>query len=194
MLRKMPGLQVDKDGKITAQGQKVEKVLVDGEEFFGDDPTMATKNIQADAVEKVQVFDKKSDQAAFTGIDDGTKSKTLNLTLKEDKKKGYFGKMELGSNFTNRWNNNIMANSFKSKRKLSLYGIMSNTGKTGLDWDESSKYGDNNNLEYNEDGGFFFTSGGDEFDSYGAFRGEGVPTSWSAGTQYSKKYETTSKI
>lgn len=190
MLRKMPGLQVDKDGKVTAQGEKVEKVLVDGEEFFGDDPTMATKNLQADAVDKVQVFDKKSDQAAFTGIDDGTKTKTLNLTLKEDKKKGYFGKVELGSDLKNRWNNNVMANSFKAKRKLSVYGIMSSTGKTGLDWDESSKYGENNNIEYNEDGGYFFSSSGnDEFDSYGAFRGQGLPTSWSSGAQYSKKYD-----
>ncbi len=73
MLKKLPGIQVDKDGKITAQGEKVDKVLVDGEEFFGDDPTIATKNIQADAIDKVQVFDKKSDQATFTGIDDGVK-------------------------------------------------------------------------------------------------------------------------
>lgn len=189
MLRKLPGLQVDKDGKITAQGEKVEKVLVDGEEFFGDDPTMATKNIQADAVDKVQVFDKKSDQAVFSGIDDGSKKKTLNLTLKEDKKKGYFGKIELASDLRNRWNNNVMVNSFKSKRKISVFGIMSSTGKTGLDWDESSKYGENNNLEYNEDGGYFFSEGGDEFDSYGSFRGQGLPTSWSGGAQFSKKYD-----
>ncbi len=84
MLRKLPGLQVDKDGNITAQGEKIEKVLVDGEEFFGDDPTMATKNLQADAVDKVQVYNKKSDQSTFTGIDDGQKNKVLNLTLKED--------------------------------------------------------------------------------------------------------------
>ena len=190
MLRKMPGLQVDKDGNVTAQGEKIEKVLVDGEEFFGDDPTMATKNIQADAVDKVQFFDKKSDQAVFSGIDDGTKSKTLNLTLKEDKKKGYFGKVELGTDFNNRWNNNVMANSFKAKRKLSVYGIMSSTGKTGLNWQESSKYGENNNIEYNEDGGFYFSGGGgDEFDSYGSFGGQGLPTSWSAGAQYSRKFD-----
>lgn len=189
MLRKMPGLQVDKDGNVTAQGEKIEKVLVDGEEFFGDDPTMATKNIQADAVDKVQVFDKKSDQAAFSGIDDGKKSKTLNLTLKEDKKKGYFGKLDLGSDLKNRWNNNLMANSFKSKRKLSVYGIMSTTGKTGLNWQESSKYGENNNIEYNEDGGFYFSSGSsDEFDDYGSYGGQGLPTSWSGGAQYSRKF------
>lgn len=190
MLRKMPGLQVDKDGNITAQGEKVEKVLVDGEEFFGDDPTMATKNLQADAIEKVQVFDKKSDQAAFTGIDDGSKKKTLNLTLKEDKKKGYFGKVELGSDFKDRWNNSVMVNSFKSKRKISVFGIMSSTGKTGLSWEENGKYGEVNAPEYNEDGGYYFMSGEDDEFGNGSFNGQGLPTSWSGGLQYSRKFDT----
>lgn len=75
LLKQLPGIQVDKDGKITAQGQAVNKVLVDGEEFFGDDPTLVTKNIRADMVDKVQLYDKKSDQAAFTGIDDGQKQR-----------------------------------------------------------------------------------------------------------------------
>ena len=189
MLRKMPGLQVDKDGNVTAQGEKIEKVLVDGEEFFGDDPTMATKNLQADAIDKVQVFDKKSDQSAFTGIDDGTKTKTLNLTLKEDKKKGYFGKVELAGGPANRWNNNVMANSFKSKRKLSVYGIMSSTGKTGLDWDEKGKYGSGNNMEYSSDGGFFMWSGSDDEFEDGNFNGRGIPTAWNGGVQYSKKFD-----
>ena len=118
MLKKMPGLQIDKDGKITAQGENVEKVLVDGEEFFGDDPTVATKNLQADAIDKVQVFDKKSDQAAFTGIDDGSKQKTINLTLKDDKKKGYFGKLQAGSDLNENWNNSAMFNKFRAKSKL----------------------------------------------------------------------------
>ena len=91
LLKKLPGIQVDKNGEIKAMGEKVEKVLVDGEEFFGDDPGMAVKNLRADAVKEVQVFDKKSEQAEFTGIDDGKTQKTINLKLKEDKKKGYFG-------------------------------------------------------------------------------------------------------
>ncbi len=86
LLKKLPGIQVDKDGKIKAMGETVEKVLVDGEEFFGDDPGMAVKNLRADAVKEVQVFDKKSDQAEFTGIDDGKTQKTINLKLKDDKK------------------------------------------------------------------------------------------------------------
>lgn len=71
LLRKMPGIQVNSKGEITAQGERVKKVLVDGEEFFSDDPAVVTKNLRADAIDKVQAFDKKSDQAAFTGIDDG---------------------------------------------------------------------------------------------------------------------------
>nr|MBP9690084.1 TonB-dependent receptor [Bacteroidia bacterium] len=96
LMKKLPGIQVDKDGKITAQGKEVKKVLVDGEEFFGDDPTIATKNIKATQVESIQVFDKKSEQATISGIDDGVSDKTINLKLKEDAKKGYFGKVSAG--------------------------------------------------------------------------------------------------
>ena len=86
LLKRLPGIQVNSKGEIKAQGEQVNKVLVDGEEFFSDDPAVVTKNLRADIVDKVQVFDKKSDQAAFTGIDDGVKTKTINLQLKEDKK------------------------------------------------------------------------------------------------------------
>ncbi|MGV3545622.1 MAG: carboxypeptidase-like regulatory domain-containing protein, partial [Pedobacter sp.] len=96
LLKKFPGVTVDAQGKITAQGKTVEKVLVDGEEFFGDDPTLVTKNLRADMVDKVQLFEKSSDQAAFTGVDDGQKAQTLNIVLKEDKKQGYFGKVDAG--------------------------------------------------------------------------------------------------
>ena len=88
LLKIMPGISVNSKGEITTQGQKVQKVLVDGDEFFGDDPTMATQNLNAKDVAKVQVFDRKSDQSTLTGIDDGTKQKTVNLILKEDAKKG----------------------------------------------------------------------------------------------------------
>ena len=97
LLKKLPGIQVDKDGNIKAMGETVQKVLVDGEEFFGDDPGMAVKNIRADAVKEVQVFDKKSDQSEFTGIDDGKTQKTINLKLKENKKTGYFGKVDVSA-------------------------------------------------------------------------------------------------
>ena len=188
LLKKLPGIQVDKDGKITAQGETVQKVLVDGEEFFSDDPTIVTRGFTADAVDKVQTFDKKSEQAEFTGVDDGQKTKTLNVKLKEDRKKGYFGKLELGSNGDRYWNNNLMLNAFKGKRKFAAYGIMSSTGKTGLDFRESNNYGTNNasmNTD-NDDGIFFMSSGNDEFGSN--YWGEGLPKGWAGGMHYSNKW------
>lgn len=188
MLKKVPGFQVDKDGKITVHGDKIEKVLVDGEEFFGDDPTVATKNLDAAALDKFQVFDKKSDQATFTGIDDGIKTKTLNLKLKEDRKRGVFGKLELGGGPQDKWNNSLMANAFKGKRKLSFYGIMSSTGKTGLGWDEANKYGDNTPQAFVADDGNTYYSAGN-YDSFGDVYGSGIPKSWSAGINYGNKFD-----
>lgn len=96
VLKKMPGMQVSKDGTITAQGEQVQRVLVDGKRFFGDDPKMATKNLPPDVVDKIQVFDGLSDQSAFSGFDDGSRVKTINIITKKDKRKGYFGRGSAG--------------------------------------------------------------------------------------------------
>ncbi len=186
LLKAMPGIQVDKNGKIIAQGQEVQKVLVDGEEFFSDDPTVATRNIRADAVDKVQVFDKKSDQAAFTGIDDGEKTKTINLKLKEDKKNGYFGKVSAGGGLKDKFNNEAMVNFFKGKRKIAAFGTMSNTGQTGLNWQDSRQYlGSDENFEYDENSGFFYSfAENDAFD----FNGNGLPRAWTGGAHFSNKW------
>lgn len=185
LLKVMPGIQVDKDGKIVAQGQQVQKVLVDGEEFFSDDPTIATRNIRADAVDKVQVYDKKSDQAEFTGIDDGEKTKTVNLKLKEDKKNGYFGKLSAAGGLKDKYSNEAMVNYFKGKKKFSAYGIMSNTGQSGLSWQDRRKYSGGDNFEYDEDNGFFYSMGGvSSFD----YRGDGLPRVWTGGAHFSNKW------
>jgi len=186
LLRKMPGIQVNSKGEITAQGEKVQKVLVDGEEFFSDDPAVVTKNLRADAVDKIQAFDKKSEQAAFTGIDDGQKLKTLNIQLKEDKKKGYFGKAEVGSDFDRYRYGKLLANSFKGKRKISGYLTTDNTKYESLNWDENRNYaGDaNTNTEINDDGGMMIWSNGDEFSW-----GRGFPTSTTGGLHFSNKWD-----
>lgn len=185
LLRKLPGIQVNSKGEITAQGERVQKVLVDGEEFFSDDPAVVTKNLRADAVEKVQSFDKKSDQAVFTGIDDGQKIKTLNLTLKEDKKKGYFGKLEGGGDFNKYATGKALANAFKGKRKISGYLTTDNTKYEALNWDESRNYGGdaNSSTEMSDDGSMMFFSSGDEFSW-----GRGFPTSTTAGLHFSNKW------
>jgi hypothetical protein len=187
LLKKLPGIQVGKDGTITAMGEKVTKVLVDGEEFFGDDPGIAVKNLRADAIDKVQVFDKKSDQATFTGIDDGVKDKTINLKLKDDKKKGYFGKASGSGGLPDYYNNSAMINAFKAKRKLAAYGIMSNTGKNGLDWQDSNNYGGGmgDNMTIEDNGDVFFTSSSDDYEGNNS---GGIPKSWSGGLHYSDKF------
>lgn len=96
VLKKMPGMQVSKDGTITAQGEQVQRVLVDGKRFFGDDPKMATRNLPPDVVDKIQVFDGLSDQSTFSGFDDGNRVKTINIITKKDKRKGYFGRGTAG--------------------------------------------------------------------------------------------------
>ena len=192
LLKKLPGIQVDKNGQITAQGQKVQKVLVDGEEFFGDDPTLVTQNIRADMVDKVQVFDKKSDQATFTGIDDGVKTKTLNLKLKDDKKKGYFGKLDLGAGTNNFYNSQLMFNKFRKKEKLSFYGILSNTGKIGLNWQDQRSYGDNSSaIQFDDNGNGFFdgSSGRDDLEGWGgSYNGQGYPKVQTGGAHYNNKW------
>lgn len=194
LLRKLPGFQVDRNGQITAQGQKVSKVLVDGEEFFSDDPAVVTQSLRADAIDKVQSFDKKSDQAEFTGIDDGQRSKTVNLVMKDDKKKGYFGKLSAGLGTEERRNGEAMLNYFKGKKKFSAYGILSNTGKIGLNWDERDKFGGgmdmgDGNVEVGA--GFIMISGGsdNDFNDWGSqYWGEGIPQVFKGGAHFSNKW------
>jgi hypothetical protein len=190
LLKRLPGLTVDSKGQITAQGQRVEKVLVDGDEFFGDDPTLATRNLQALAVKEVQVFDRKSDQATFTGVDDGQSQKTINLKLKDEFKRGYFGKVKLAGGLPERWENQAMINSFKDKRKLSVYGIMANTNNNALGWTDESQFGGNmnTNTEIGDDGSIMMWSSGDEFGGTGGYYGEGLPTTWNIGTSYGNKW------
>jgi Outer membrane protein beta-barrel family/Carboxypeptidase regulatory-like domain len=196
LLKKLPGIQVDKNGEIKAMGEKVEKVLVDGEEFFGDDPGMAVKNLRADAVKEVQVFDKKSEQAEFTGIDDGKTQKTINLKLKEDKKKGYFGKVDAAAgpqqNIDHRYNTNLMFSTFKGKRKLSAFLLNGNTGQDGLNWQDNEKFGgesDNYSMSMDEDGGMMYMWRGGSSDDEPYINTEnGFIKNINAGVQYSNKW------
>ncbi|HEY0273573.1 MAG TPA: carboxypeptidase regulatory-like domain-containing protein, partial [Chitinophaga sp.] len=110
LVKKLPGVQVDKDGTITAQGQQVTRILVDGKPFFGTDPKLATKNLPADIVDKVQIIDRKSDQAQFTGIDDGNIEKAINIVLKPEKRKGYFGRATAGYGTDDHFMGSLTAN------------------------------------------------------------------------------------
>ena len=129
LLKKLPGVEVDKDGNVKAQGEDIPKIYVDGKEFFGNDPKMATKNITADMIASVQVFDDMSDQAKFSRIDDGSRTKAINIKLKKDKKKGYFGRGSAGVGSDGRYSASITANRFNDVRKISIVGGANNLNR-----------------------------------------------------------------
>lgn len=133
LLKRMPGMEVDRDGSVTSQGKSVTRVLVEGKEFFGRDPKMATKNIPANAIDKVQVFDKKSDRAEFTGIDDGEEETTINFVLREDKKNLGFGRVSAGvgadANKDARYNLAATYSTFKNGNQLSFVGNANNVNQ-----------------------------------------------------------------
>jgi hypothetical protein len=93
MIKKLPGVVVDKNGNVTAAGEQVKKVTVDGRDFFGDDATAALRNLPSSVIEKIQVFDKLSDQAEFTGFDDGNSTKSINIVTKANMRNGQFGRV-----------------------------------------------------------------------------------------------------
>jgi len=187
LLKQLPGIQVDKNGKITANGEAVTKVLLDGEEFFGDDPTLVTKNIRADMVEKFQLYDKKSDQAAFTGIDDGVKIKTINVVLKQDKKKGTFGKVEAGVGNDQYYEGEVLWNKFTANAKYALYATDGNDGKTGLGFADQDKIGAGSSNIVAVDGGIVISTSSADFSSQ--YNGNGLPLGRSGGAHYDSKWD-----
>jgi len=132
MLKKMPGVEVDRDGTIRVNGKRISRVLVNGKDFFNGDPKMATRNLTADAIDKVQVFDKQSDQSEFTGIDDGNKTPTINLQLKKDKKNAAFGKATIAAGTNDHFDGQFNINKFKGDQQLSAIGMANNTNRQGF--------------------------------------------------------------
>ncbi len=126
LIKKMPGVTVQTDGTVKAQGEDVRRVLVDGKEFFGEDPTMALKTIPAEIIDKIQVYDRASDQAQFTGFDDGNAQKTLNIITKSDKNMGNFGKLYAGYGTENRYWAGGNVNYFKGDTRISVIGLSNN--------------------------------------------------------------------
>lgn len=142
LLKRLPGISVDRNGNLSAFGRPVEKLMIDGEEYFSEDPTLVTRSLRSNIIEKVQVFDKATDQAAFSKVKDGNTAKTINLELKADKKKGYFGKIKAGTNFGSYYDNQVMINRFNGDQKLAIFLIHSNLGETGLSWNDTRTYSD----------------------------------------------------
>ncbi|MFZ1533772.1 MAG: outer membrane beta-barrel family protein [Chitinophagaceae bacterium] len=188
LLKKLPGVKVEKDGTIKAQGEKVSRVLVDGKEFFGNDPKVATRNLPADAVDKVQVYDKQSDQAQLTGFEDGNYEKTINLKLKKDKKKGVFGKINAGAGNKERYEGKFNVNSFKGARQFSAIGMVNNTNAEGFSFMDILNFtGELSRMQRGGGGNINLNVSGDEAAAMGinaGGRNNGINTAWGGGLNY----------
>jgi hypothetical protein len=125
LIRKMPGITMQ-GGQIQAQGEQVQKILVDGREFFGSDPNIALRNLPADAIDRVEVLDQRSDQSRLTGFDDGSYTKTINIILRSDRKNGSFGRTYAGYGNDDRYAAGGSVNFFKGDQRISLLGLFNN--------------------------------------------------------------------
>ncbi len=137
LLKKMPGLEIERDGTIKNQGEQVTRVLVDGKPFFGNDPKMATRNLPAEIIEKVQVIDAKSEESQFTGFDDGNRIRTVNIITKKNRKKGFFGKVSISSGDQDRNAHALSITRLNGDRKISFitqYNNINNQNFSAMDF------------------------------------------------------------
>ena len=132
LLKRLPGVEIGSDGKITANGKEVKKILIDGKEFFSDDPTVASKNIPADMINKLQVIDRKSDLARLTGVDDGEDETVINLTVKKGMNNGWFGTVNAGYGTDKRYAGNVMINHFRDGNQFTILGGGNNVNNLGF--------------------------------------------------------------
>lgn len=141
LLKKMPGIEIDSEGKITVNGREIKKIMVDGEEFFSTDPKVASKNLPAKMVEKLQVLDRRTDMAQMTGFDDGEEETIINLMVKPGMKEGLFGNAFVGYGTKGRYEGNAMVNYMKDKNQYTVLGGFNNTNNAGFSDLASSMFG-----------------------------------------------------
>lgn len=192
MLRRLPGIDVDADGNIKAQGKDIKRVYVDGKTFFGDDPKAATKNLGAETITKIQVYNEASEQSKLTGIDDGKEQKAMNLELKEEYKKGAFGKITAAVGTEERWASRGNYNRFNKKEQFSIIAYANNINQTGVNWEDYGEFKGQNTFNDNDNGDFGFGGGGRMYYMGGDggdvpfnnFDGRGFTDNYGAGANY----------
>ncbi len=187
VLKRLPGVEVDSDGKITSNGKEVDKVLVNGQVFFSKDPKVATKSLPKEVIDKIQILDTKTKTQEFTGEEGDGDTKTINLTIKEDKNKGYLGRVSAGYGTDERYQANGLLNYFKDQERVSVIAGSNNINNAGFSFDEiydmvgrSSRRG----ISMNNQGGF--SVGGLSFGF-----GQGIVTSSNIGASYANQKKGT---
>lgn len=157
LIKKLPGLKVDAAGNITVNGKPVQRILVNGKSFFGDDPKIATKNLPKSIIDKIQVVDTKTKEQEFTGEEGDQESKTINITIDEDKNKGFFSRLTLSGGTDNRYAMSGIANYFKDKTRISVIAGSNNINSPGFSFDEVyDMMGNVRSISRRSDGSFGF--------------------------------------
>ncbi|MBO6879080.1 outer membrane beta-barrel protein [Winogradskyella sp.] len=178
LLKQLPGVEVDEQGNITVNGKPVNKILVNGKPFFGNDPTITTKNLTKDIIEKIQIVDTKTKSEAFSGEAGDQENKTINLTIKEENNKGVFGRVSAGAGTDERYEYAGMLNFFDNDRRISILAGGNNINSPGFSFGEISKmFGTGGGISFNSNG--TFAVGGRSFGG-----GQGITTSRSTGLNY----------
>lgn len=165
LLKRLPGVDVDSQGKITANGQTVSKILIDGKEFFADDPTVASRNLPVDMVDKLQVVNRKSDLARITGVDDGEDETVINLTVKKGMANGWFGNAEAGYGTDDRYKGSFNVNRFWNGNQVTVLGGLNNINDLGFTDGTSGRFrrfGGDNGITTSQAFGVNFNVGKDE--------------------------------
>ena len=182
LLKKLPGVEVDGDGTIKVNGKPVNKILVNGKPFFGDDPTITTRNLTKDIIEKVQVTDTKTDAEAFSGEEGDKNNKTINLTIKEENNKGTFGRVAAGGGSDKRYEFAGIINRFDNSRRVSVLAGGNNINSPGFSFGEIQKmFGGGRSVFFNDNGSF-------RIDGRSFGIGEGITRSRNIGANYADSY------
>jgi len=155
LLKELPGVEVGDDGAILVNGKPVSRILVNGKPFFGDDPTIATRNLTKEMIEKVQVVDTKTESEAFAGEDGDQENKTINLTISEEKNRGAFGRLATRGRTDERYEVAGLYIFFNNNRRLSFLVGSNNINSPGFNFGEIQKiFGDGQSIMMRSDGAF----------------------------------------
>ena len=168
LVKKLPGAEVDEEGKITINGKEVKKIMVDGKEFFADDPDVAMKNLPVNIIDKIKSYEKQSDMARMTGIDDGEEETVIDLSIKPGMNKGWIGNADLAAGTKDRYSGRIMANYFKDHQQFTVMGSMNNVNDQGFPGGGGGRWWGNNGLTAVKSGGFNFATETEKLETGGS--------------------------
>lgn len=169
LVKKLPGAEVDENGKITINGKEIKKIMIDGKEFFADDPNIAMKNLPVNIIDKVRAYDKQSDLARATGIDDGEEETVLDLSVKPGMNKGWFGNADLAAGTEDRYSGKIMLNRFWGDNQFTVIGSMNNVNDQGYPGGGGRfRWGGQNGLTAIKMGGFNFSTTSEKLETGGS--------------------------